>query len=105
MGSQFPFDADIVISYYSLMKVNPPFTSSQARRTNFREVASAFQMAGFGFVETRPIYDLVTGWLKKDGTVETISIDNNEKFEKAITYRIDSKVVIMYHTFKKKRNS
>lgn len=96
----FPFNAKIVINYYTLMKVTPPYTSSQAKGKNYMDVISAFRRAGFDSFETRIIYDLIFGWLKKDGAVEQISINGCNKFDLTTSFRLDAKIVVTYHTFK-----
>lgn len=46
--------------------------------------------------------DLVTGWVKKDGTVEKVTIGEIYPFKKNSVFEYDTKIVIEYHTFKKK---
>lgn len=100
-NSMFPFNSKIIVSYYALGKATPPFASSRAKGKNYMDVIAAFHSAGFCYIETRVIYDLVFGWLKKDGSVEQISINDCTKYETSTFFRLDAKIIIAYHTFRK----
>ena len=62
-----------------------------------------FKQAGFINVKTKPIYDLVTGWLKSDGEIEEVLIDGDNDISTYSSYRPDVEVLIKYHTFKKNK--
>lgn len=44
----------------------------------------------------------MTGWVKKDGTVEKVTIGGLNPFKKNSIFPYDVEIVIEYHTFKKK---
>lgn len=55
--------------------------------------------SGFTNVKTIPIEDLITGWLTKDGEIESISIDGDTDFISGRKYDPGVEVEIQYHTF------
>ena len=77
----------------------PPGSSMIGK--NYQDVKTQFETAGFKNVTTEPIEDLITGWVNKDGAVETVSIDGDDSYSNKKWYKDDAKVVIRYHTFSK----
>lgn len=61
-----------------------------------------FEDAGFVNVIGNEIRDLTFGWLKKDGKIDSITLDGERKFKSDKIYRIDVPIVVTFHTFKKK---
>ena len=57
---------------------------------------------GFTNVSVEGIADLVTGWIKKDGTVKEITVENCNKLTKGQGIKYDAKIVVKYHTFSNK---
>ncbi len=41
-----------------------------------------------------------TGWIKKDGSVESVRINSNTNYRKGAVFKYDVPIVIEYHTFK-----
>ena len=60
-------------------------------------------LEGEGFVNISKVEkkDLLTGWIKKDGSVASITVDGKAEFSEDSTYRPDVQIVIEYHTFDK----
>lgn len=100
--STFPFNARIEIVYHMLQKVSPPLTAREAKKKNIQEVVEKFSNAGFVNIEQVKILDLTTGWLIKDGSVDTITIDGLDSFKNK-KFRLDARIKIRYHTFRKNR--
>ncbi len=97
------YDSDIYITIHSLKKIFPPLSSKEAKEKSGEDVAMLFRQAGFAFVEEKIIYDLTLGWLKKDGKVEEVLVGGEHRFKSDSLYRIDTKVEVHYHTFKRSR--
>ena len=95
-------DVRIMIRYHSLKDANPPMSSNDAKKKNVNDVITAFEKAGFGNINTVKEDDLVTGWVVKDGSVESVAIKVNIEYETTATYRVDAEITITYHTFKEK---
>lgn len=66
---------------------------------DYKDVVADFQENGFLNVKTEILDDLVTGWLIKDGEVETVTVDGDSEFTANGWYPNDVEVVITYHTF------
>lgn len=68
---------------------------------NFAELEAMLKNAGFVNIRIEKKYDLITGWITKDGTVDEISINGNTVFSENVAYRPDAEIIIVYHTFKR----
>ena len=101
-GDQIPYDADIVITYHEKREITIPFSERSLRKMNYVEAGDKLQELGFTEIYEHPIRDLVTGWVKKDGAVEKVTIGDVYPFKKNSVFTYDTKIVIEYHTFKKK---
>lgn len=101
-GDQIPYDADIVITYHEKREITIPFSERSLRKMNYVEVGDKLQELGFTEIYEHPIRDLVTGWVKQDGAVEKVTIGDVYPFKKNSEFTYDTKIVIEYHTFKKK---
>lgn len=102
-NTMFPFNAKIIITYHMLKKQVPPLTSKTAKGKNIDDVEQAFSNAGFVNIERRVIFDLTIGWIVKENSVEAVTINGESNFRKTDTIRLDSHIVISYHTFKNKK--
>lgn len=97
--TKFTNDADVIVFYHSIRLISPPILSIVAKGQDFNAVLEMYKQAGFVNVKLEPIDDIVFGWIKKDGSVESITIDGETRFSTEYTYRPDVEVVISYHTF------
>lgn len=95
-------DVHIIIEYHSLKIVNPPMTSNEAKKQNYNDVVKAFNDAGFGNIKLVQEKDLITGWLTKDGSVESVAINGDTKYQTSASFLVDIEITITYHTFKEK---
>jgi hypothetical protein len=82
-------------------EVKTPSSSDQKCR-DYQEVIDNFEEKGFININTQELDDLTTGWIIKDGEVESVSVDGNEDYSEGDWYLNDVEVIITYHTFKKK---
>lgn len=96
-------EAKVQIYYHAIMDIKVPISNKEAKKLNYTELEEKFKDAGFVNVKTVPEYDLVTGWINKDGSIAAVTINNDEKFDNSSTYRPDVEVIITYHTFKKNK--
>lgn len=101
-GDQIPYDADIVITYHEKREITIPFSERSLRKMNYVEAGDKLQELGFTEIYEHPLRDLVTGWVKKDGAVEKVTIGDVYPFKKNSVFTYDTKIVIEYHTFKNK---
>ena len=98
----FPENAEVYITYHEKQTIRMPFSHSELRRGNNISVGGRLQEQGFTQIYERKIEDLVTGWITKDGSVESVLLDGDENrpIEKNAVYEYDQKFVICYHTKK-----
>lgn len=103
-GDQIPYDVDIMITYHEKREMIIPFSEKNLRKMNCVNVCETFRQLGFTEIYEKPIYDLVTGWVKKDGAVEKVTIGEEYPFKKNSMFAYDTKIVVEYHTFKNKQS-
>ena len=101
-SARYDKDVDIVIEYHSLKNEYPPMTSKEAKKQNYNDVVTQFKNAGFGNIKLVQEKDLITGWVTKDGSVESVSINGDVKYKTTSSFRVDAEITITYHTFKDK---
>lgn len=101
---EFPYNSKIEIVYHKLQRKKVPVTSRKARKQDYREVVDRFLNEGFVNVFSSPIQDLTTGWLKKDGAVESVTIGGSSEYKKNDQIRLDAHIVVSYHTFKNRKS-
>lgn len=101
-SARYDKDVDIVIEYHSLKNEYPPMTSKEAKKQNYNDVVTQFKNAGFGNIKLVQEKDLITGWVTKDGSVESVSINGDAKYKTTSSFRVDAEITITYHTFKDK---
>ena len=101
--SMIPYDAEIVVHYHMKRKIAFPYSSKQARKQNCDELATELANMGFTEIFFGEIDDLVTGWIHKDGSIQNVSVGGKEEYKKGLLVEFDTKIVIHYHTFTKKK--
>lgn len=75
-----------------------PSGSSIQKGRNYEDVLKTFQEKGFTNISLVPLDDLITGWLTKEGEVESVSVDGNVDYSADKWYPNDVEVIITYHT-------
>ena len=80
-------------------EVKIPLSNDYLDGVSYEEALEQFNKAGFRNVETEKIEDLITGWLKKDGEIEKITVDGKSDFRKGAWVQKDAHVIIKYHTY------
>ena len=101
-GDLIPYDAEIIITYHVKREISIPLSYNSLRKMNYITAGDELRKLGFTEIYECPIRDLVTGWIKKDGSVEKIIIGNICPFKRDSVFTYDTKITIEYHTFKKK---
>ena len=77
-----------------------PIESKDIDKKNYKVVVSQLKDAGFTNVKTEKIEDLITGWITKDGQIESVSIQGETEFVKGKEIPKDTQITVSYHTFK-----
>ncbi len=66
----------------------------------YTDVVEELRAYGFENISLLPAKDLITTIFKKEGMVKTISINGKSSFSKNQKFRLDSRVVITFHSLK-----
>lgn len=100
-----------LVSYFILPTIEEPSHEGEARTPggssyhegrDYKDVVSDFEDNGFTNIDTEKLEDLITGWITKDGEVESVSVDYDVDYTANEWYPNDVKVIITYHTFREK---
>lgn len=86
-------------SGHSANDISLPASSSDFADKNFQDVANDLHKVGFTSVETKPLGDLITGWVHKDGSVKEVAVDGDSGFSTDSSYPRNVKIVVSYHSF------
>lgn len=81
-----------------------PSGSRVQKGRDYLDVVKNFEEKGFTNIKTEALGDLVTGWLTKEGEVESVSVDGDEDYSADIWYPNNVEVIITYHTVPEKNN-
>lgn len=79
--------------------IGAPESASYFEKKNYKTVVDRFKNAGFTNITTEKDEDLITGWITKDGSVESVAIGGVDDFESGDAFGKDTEVVVRYHTF------
>ena len=100
---KYPGNLWVVVTYHTVKLYRPPITLESAKEMSYQEVVNSFKDAGFTNVKLETKYDIITGWLTKDGEIESISINGKKEYDSYDKVRLDAEVIITYHTYKKNK--
>lgn len=112
----FVKESNIVITYYGPKtqeelqeehpdQINVPDSAKELKKNNYEEAVDLLTSAGFTNITAEPIYDLKTGIVNKDGSIESISIDGKSDFNADDWFDPDVEIKITYHTFEETEES
>lgn len=82
-----------------------PASSSSYVGEHFEIAVEELESAGFTNVQTKALGDLITGWLKDDGEVESLRVDGSNSFSKGSWFPADTRILITHHSFPEKEES
>lgn len=85
-------------------EVKTPSGSSVQQGRDYQDVYDTFADKGFTNIRLEVLDDLVTGWLTKEGEVESVSVDGDIGYSADKWYPADVKVIITYHAFPDKES-
>lgn len=102
IGNYYEYNGDfdnICKNFRKLKDIAVNKSSLDYKYKNYNEVVTDLKKSGFYNIETSPIYDLVFGWLTKDGETDKLSINKIEEFSAGDMFKENSKIIVSYHTF------
>jgi hypothetical protein len=82
-----------------------PSGSDVQKGRDYQDVVNDFKEEGFNNIKTEKLEDLITGWITKDGEVESVSVDGDKDYSPDVWYSNDVEVVITYHTFPEEKDN
>lgn len=85
-------------TYVRTNEVQISDSMSEYENMNFQSVRLLFQGAGFTNVQAVPLNDLTIFNQKKNGQVESVTINGTDEFEEGDVYPQNSNVLITYHS-------
>lgn len=101
--AKFSHNIEIIVKYHKLKRIPMPFSSKETARMNYLDVISAFRDAGFFNICTVAEYDVIVGWITKDGEVEAVTIGGKGKFNVGTKARPDVEIIVTYHTYRRNK--
>lgn len=86
-------------------KIKIGTSSSAMKGKNYQDIESDLRTIGFTNIVLTPIEDLVTGWITKDGKIDSVTVDGKKNFSSSDKFDSTAEIVISYHTFAGKQTS
>lgn len=83
-------------------KVQPPFSSSDIEKMNYKDVISEFEKSGFKNITENKITDIKVGVFAKEGEIESVRIGEKTDFKKSNIFDATTEVIVSYHAKKEK---
>lgn len=74
-----------------------PSGSSVQQGRDYQYVEAEFEKRGFTNIRLVALDDLVSGWLSKEGEVESVSVDGDVDYGADVWYPEDVEIIITYH--------
>lgn len=91
----------IEISYYNLV-IEMSKKASDYEKEQYSSVVEELKSCGFTNIVLKRSNDLINGWVTKEGSIKSISIDGDSNFKAKATFNYDAEIVIVVNTFKNK---
>ncbi|MBQ0064191.1 MAG: hypothetical protein KBT48_00340, partial [Firmicutes bacterium] len=98
--SHFPYDSPVEIVVHTVKTIPVSLSYKEAMGMDHKELVKSLKKAGFVNIKEEAIKDIVTGWITKDGQIESVTIDEKDDFGKEDKFRPDASILIQYHTWK-----
>lgn len=81
-------------------EIKIPTSAKNYKGENVDMTIRSLETLGFTNIESKPLYDLTTGWVSKENTIDTIYINGDSAFTSDTWFPCDAEVLIYYHAFK-----
>ena len=96
--------AAIVIEYYKLSISVGQSSSDMTANTadNYSSVITSLKNKGFTNISVYRNNSLINGWITKEGSVESVSINGQSDFSGTDSFDYDVPIIIVVNTFKNK---
>lgn len=99
-GEMVKYDEEILVTFHTKKEFKFPYSTCEMLNQNYKELANELMRIGFTEVYITPLEDLMTGWIKKDGSVKSVIVENLNSIKRGMEIEYDREIVIQYHSFK-----
>lgn len=99
-GEMVKYDEEILVTFHTKKEFKFPYSTREMINQNYKKLTQELMGIGFTEVYITPLEDLMTGWIKKDGTVKNVIIEDINSIKKGMDIEYDREIVIQYHSFK-----
>lgn len=82
-------------------KINVPYRAEECIGKNIKDVANDFRTSGFLYIDEQISEDLEYSEIDKLNSIESVSVDGITDFDENAKFKFTSKVVLVYHSFKR----
>ena len=103
-SDKIAYDVEVIITYHEKKEITIPFSARSLYKKNHVEVVNFLHDLGFTEISEHPLEDLLTGWIKKEGSVQSITVAAGSTLQKNTAYKYDVQITVAYHSFKKHQN-
>ena len=93
--------ASIKIEYY-VLSITIGSSASDIEGCQYTDIVSQLKAKGFTNIKLLRANNLINGWITKEGSIKSITINGNDDFEATYKYQYDAEIVIVVNTFKDK---
>ncbi len=90
----------VVIQYHTAHLEYVPYINKKARGIDYKTVFNEYKARGFTNIELVPLNDLRPRAKRKNERVESVSVNGAENYSAKVKIRIDSHIVIRYHSYR-----
>ena len=97
-----PLSASVDVTYFKLRIVIGKDATDFEDNEQYTDIVNLLKNKGFSNIRLQRANDLVTGFVTKEGSIDSISINGNKNFNSGDDFDYDSRIVIVVHTFKNK---
>lgn len=96
--------APIIIEYYTLKIIigQKPSAFTSNNKNEYKKVVATLEAMGFTNIQLERNNELINGLLKKEGSVESITINGNASFTESARFDYYMPIVIVVNTYKDK---
>lgn len=96
---EFPINSEIKLYYQSVRRISIPFEKKHIKEVGAKSLEAELRDLGFTNVTIVGNKKLVTGWLNKENTIESLTI-NGHNVQYGKSYPVDSEIIINIYTYK-----
>ena len=96
------YDAEIIITYHQKKEFVFPYNIKRCKNLYYQDCIDKLKDIGFTNIFKERVPDLVTGWIKKDGSVESIIVEGHEHLKEGAKLKYNTEITIKYHAFHRK---